>query len=242
MRQGLRRRDDGALVEPATTWALLAAVAFLPALGFLLWVRSRERHGREPVGALLGIFLHGATIGVALAIVLGLVLDLSLARGSLIIAAVVIAPLVEEATKGLGFGWVRRHIDELEDGLVHGVAVGLGFAATETLLYAGLELGKTGADGALGVVLVRNVSSMLLHAGSSALLGFGYAAMRLRHGAWPELLPAYLLAVALHALYNLLVLLDNWLGFTAAVLMVVAVVAGLMRRIRQLDRVAPAPS
>lgn len=229
-------------MQPSTVWGILAAVAFGPALAFLLWTRSRERHGREPLGPVLGVFLHGATLGVGLAIVLGLALDLSLARGSLVLTAVVVAPLVEEATKGFGFGWVRRHVDELEDGLVYGVAVGLGFAATETLLYAGMELGENGADGALAVVLVRNVSSMLLHAGSSALLGFGYASMRLRHGAWPQLLPAYLLAVGLHALYNVLVLLDSWAGFVAAIVLVVAVVAGLLRRIRQLDRAPAAPS
>lgn len=223
-------------MDPWQHWAILGAIAFVPPLAFLFWVRARERHGREPVGPVLGIFVHGATLGVLLAIVLGVVLDLTVAGGSVRITAVIVAPLVEELTKGLGFGFVRRHVDEPEDGLVYGIAVGLGFAATETLIYGGMELMDNGAASAIGVVVVRHLSSLLLHAGSSALLGFGYAAMRLRHGAWPQLVPAYLLAVGLHALYNFLVLLEVWAAFVGAIVMVTAVVGALLRRLRQLDR------
>lgn len=223
-------------MDPWQHWAILGAIAFVPPLAFLFWVRARERHGREPVGPVLGIFVHGATLGVLLAIVLGLLLDLTVAAGSVRITAVIAAPLLEELTKGLGFGFVRRHVDEPEDGLVYGIAVGLGFAATETLIYGGMELLDNGAASAIGVVVVRHLSSLLLHAGSSALLGFGYAAMRLRHGAWPQLVPAYLLAVGLHALYNFLVLLEVWAAFVAAIVMVTAVMGALLRRLRQLDR------
>lgn len=229
-------------MDPWQHWAILGAIAFVPPLAFLFWVRARERHGREPVGPVLGIFVHGATLGVLLAIVLGVVLDLTVAGGSVRITAVIVAPLVEELTKGLGFGFVRRHVDEPEDGLVYGIAVGLGFAATETLIYGGMELMDNGAASAIGVVVVRHLSSLLLHAGSSALLGFGYAAMRLRHGAWPQLVPAYLLAVGLHALYNFLVLLEVWAAFVGAIVMVTAVVGALLRRLRQLDRVPSLPA
>lgn len=223
-------------MDPAVVWGILAAISFLPPLAFLVWARNRERHGREPWHAVLAIFAHGATLGVAVAIVLGLWIDGSFG-GGLAIAAIVVAPLVEEMAKALGFGFVRRHVDELEDGLVYGLVVGLGFAATETFLYGLLELGDASVASALGVVVTRNFSSMLLHAGSSAILGFGYASMRLRNGSWVDLLPYYLLAVALHALYNLLVLSGSWLGFVAAVVMVVVAVTVLMRRVRQLDAV-----
>jgi protease PrsW len=224
-------------MEPAAVWGILAAISFLPPLAFLVWVRSHERHGREPWRAVLAIFVHGATLGVAVAIVLGLWIDGTLTNGSLALAAIVVAPLVEEMAKALGFGFVRRHVDELEDGLVYGLVVGLGFAATETFLYGLLELGDTDVAGAVGVVVTRNFSSMLLHAGSSAILGFGYAAARLRNGTWVDLVPYYLLAVALHALYNLLVLSGSWLGFLAAVVLVVVAVTVLLRRVRQLDAV-----
>ncbi|MEK6975698.1 MAG: PrsW family glutamic-type intramembrane protease [Candidatus Thermoplasmatota archaeon] len=222
-------------MDPAAIWGTLAAVSFVPPLAFLVWARNHEKHGREPMRAVLGIFAHGGTLGIAVAITIGLVLDGTVTRGSLALAAIVVAPLVEELAKALGFGFVRRHVDELEDGLVYGVAVGLGFAATETFLYGLLELSDASLGSALAVVVTRNFSTLLLHAGSSALLGYGYARMRLRHGAWPDLVPFYLVAAALHALYNLLVLTATWVGFVAAVLMVVVVMSLLLRRVRQLD-------
>lgn len=222
-------------MEQNAAIALLAAGSFLPALVFLGWVRAHERHGREPWRAVLGVFLYGATLGIAFALILASILDISLGSGSAFLAAVVAAPLVEELTKGLGLGLVRRHIDEPEDGIVYGVSVGVGFAATETLLYAIVELNGTNVGSALGLVLLRNFTSLLLHAGSSALLGFGYARMRLRHGAWPNLIPTYLLAVLVHALYNGLVLTRTWLGIAAAFVLVIAITTMLRRHIRRLD-------
>lgn len=215
--------------------ALLAAGSFLPALIFLVWVRAHERHRREPWRAVLGLFLYGATLGVVFALILASILDASLGVGSAFLAAVVAAPLVEELTKGLGLGLARRHIDEPEDGIVYGVSVGVGFAATETLLYALVAFDDTSLGSAIGLVLLRNFTSLLLHAGSSALLGFGYARMRLSNGAWPNLIPTYLLAVLVHALYNGLVLTRTWLGIAAAFLLVIAMTTLLRRHIRRLD-------
>lgn len=230
-------------MNDATVLALLGAISFLPPLAFMVLVRNRERHGREPFGPLVGIFVYGATMGVTGAIILGLFLD-AWVGGALFLTAVVAAPLIEEFTKGLGLGLVRRHVDELEDGLVYGAAVGVGFAATETFLYGITQLVSDGAQAAFATVLLRMVSSMLLHASSSALVGFGYSAMRLRAGAWPQLVPYYLLAVLLHASYNALVLatplfgaLTDWLGIGLAIGLVATVVTVLVGRVRRLDAI-----
>lgn len=222
-------------MDASAAVALLAALSFLPALGFLVWVRAHERNGREPLRAVLGVFVYGGTLGVLLALVLASLLDVSLGFGSALLAATVAAPLVEEMTKGLGLGLARRHVDEPEDGIVYGVAVGVGFAATETLLYGLGQLQDGTLLSALGLVLLRNFTSLLLHASSSAVLGFGYARLRMRNAAWPHLLPYYLVAVLIHSVYNGLVLTQAWLGFGAAFVLVMVVVTTLRRHIRRLD-------
>ena len=220
---------------------VLAALSFVPALAFMAWARARERHAREPFGAVLGIFAHGGTFGVAMAIALSVLLDGALGGASTLVVAVAVAPLVEEATKGLGLLWVRRHVDELEDGLVYGLAVGLGFAATETFLYGLVRLGEESLAGAVVTVAARNASSLLLHAASSALVGFGYARLRVAGAPGASLLVAYLAAAGLHALYNVLVLTAGWVGFAAAVALVIVAVGVLLGQLRRLDRGAPAP-
>ncbi len=216
----------------------LLALAFLPPLVFMLWVRNHEKTQREPLGAVLGMFVYGGTLGVIIALALILLLDYSLGAepgGLTLLSLVLIAPLVEELAKGLGLGLVRRRILEIEDGIVYGAAIGLGFAATENLLYGLQALRDSGLEQASLTIAFRVLSSVLLHAGSTALLGYGYARMLLRRQGLAALVPYYLLAVLQHALYNFLVGPQFLIGFSAAVVMVVIVTGLLRRQIRRLD-------
>lgn len=216
------------------TLGTLLALSFLPPIAFALWVRTHERHQREPLGAVLGMFAYGGTLGIAFALVLSLVFGYGLG-GSPFLGLVVVAPFAEELAKGLGFRFVRRRVREAEDGIIYGAAIGLGFGATENLLYGISSLLDEGLGEAVLTISLRVVSSVLLHAGSTALLGYGYSLVVLRNGSIGLLLPYYLLAVAQHALYNFLVGTQYLVGFAAAVVMVVVVTTLLRRRIRQLD-------
>ncbi len=227
---------DGALLTA------LVSLSLIPPLLYALYLRSRESHDREPLRAVLGAFVYGGTIGVAVAIVLHLLFafgyqqtggPLDLTSGP--IAAVVIAPIVEELAKALGLGGARRHMRELEDGIIYGAALGLGFAATENLVYGVAGLLEGGFGVAIGTVVLRTFSSMLLHAGASGLLGFGYGRMVVQGGVVWTLIPFYLAAVGLHALYNFLVGQEALLGLAVAIFMVAIVMSVLRRRIEALD-------
>jgi RsiW-degrading membrane proteinase PrsW (M82 family) len=236
-------------VTPGQILGLLAALAFLPPLGFLLYIRMHEKHGREPLGPVLGIFLYGATVGIILALVLNTLFGWGFAgtaaerqlSGALLVA-VIGAPIFEELSKGLGLGLARRHMEEVEDGIVYGAAAGLGFAATENLVYAYAGLADGGLGVAITTVIARIFSSMVLHAGTSALLGFGYSLMLVRQGVVFQLLPYYLLAVLFHAIYNFLVLRQGLLGFAAAVVMAIVLTTYLRRRLRHLDALPHSPA
>ena len=216
------------------TLGTLLALSFLPPIVFALWVRNHERHQREPVGAVLGMFAYGGTLGIAFALVLSLAFDVGFG-GSELIGLVVIAPFAEELAKGLGLRFVRRRVREVEDGIIYGAAIGLGFGATENLLYGLSALLDAGLTDAITTISLRVLSSVLLHAGSTALLGYGYSLLVLRDSSMALLLPYYLLAVAQHALYNVLVGTQYLVGVAAAVVMVLVVTTLLRRRIRQLD-------
>jgi protease PrsW len=228
-------------VDDQTALWILAALAFLPPLAFALWVRAHEQHRREPILAVLGLFLYGATVGVAMAIFLNEVFGLSLASASssavnaTFLAVVVGAPILEELSKGLGLGLARRRMMELEDGIIYGAAIGLGFAATENILYTYTAWVEDGFGAGVVTAAVRSISSTLLHGGSSALLGYGYGLMILRGTILPTLLPYYLLAILQHAVYNALVISQTWAGFFAAVAMVIVVAAYLRKRIAFYD-------
>lgn len=193
---------------------ILIAAAFVPSLLYLVWIRNTERFTREPYGRLLRVFVFGATVSVALALVWEIILMILLGMNAervyqllgenpnlmTILLACVIAPFVEEATKALGVFRVRRIMSELEDGLVYGAAVGLGFAATENLIYEGNAYLADGAGAFIATTIVRSLSSALLHAGATSVMGLGVARAALQGRSS---FPHYLGAVTMHALFNL---------------------------------------
>lgn len=224
------------------TLGILLAMSVIPPLLFLAWIRNRERNGREPLRAVLAAFAYGGSLGVVVALLLSVLFDTNrawFAAGfgidAALLSVVVAAPFIEELSKGFGLSWSRKHIHELEDGLVYGAALGLGFAATENLLYGVTALLDSGSSLAYQTLVTRAVSSTLLHAGASALLGFGYGILVVRGGVVVQLLPYYLVAVALHAAYNFLIFTQTFVGLAAAVISVWVVLLWVRGRIGTLD-------
>ncbi len=243
-------------------WLLMAIVivlvAFVPSILYLVWIRNTERHFREPYGRLFRVFFYGAIVSVIIALALELVLTLLFSENiervyeylgenpsiTVVVLACVIAPFVEEAAKGLGIRRARHLMTELENGIIYGAAVGLGFAATENLLYETAALAEGGAQAFVATAVIRSISSALLHATSSSLLGLGIARKTLGLGGW---IPHYLGAVAMHSAFNFMasfgVLYEDQLGDAgymiglAAALAIVFIGVSLMReKIRILDR------
>lgn len=226
-----------------TTLIVLLLASFIPPIVWVVLLRNTERYGREPAGRVIQAFLWGAVVAVIIAIVLSLLflylLETRIApvyeflgqRGfndpGTLIAAVVVAPFVEEFAKALGVLRVRRFMDEPEDGLVYGGTAGLGFAATENLFYGLYFLAATDSlETSLLLIGIRSVSSAFLHASATASTGYGLAKSRL----WGQsAIPWYLLAVLLHASFNLMASLGEQLsgtyGDSAALIGLVAAIA-----------------
>lgn len=224
---------------------------------YLVWIRNTERYSREPYKRLLIIFLYGAVFSVSIALLVEIVLMILLSANvervyevlgddpsvPALMLACVIAPFVEEAAKGLGILRARRAITELENGIIYGAAVGLGFAATENLIYENSALLEGGAQAFIATAIIRSISSALLHASASSVLGLGIARKVMRIGGW---LPYYLGAVAMHSVFNFAasfgVLYEDDIGQIAYSVGLVAAIAiaflgiSTMRsKIRELD-------
>ena len=236
-------------MDETTALGVLAACAFLPPLVLVMWIRNQERHFREPMRVIIALMLYGATLGVVAAIMLTKfvrpllpVNATILGVSQLVFATVILAPPVEELAKGLGLRIARRDLDELEDGLIHGAAIGLGFAATENFAYGVLDFQFAGLGDAVATIALRVISSTLLHAGTTALIGFGYALWRVRGWTFFTLALVYVLASLEHGLYNFLVVDHGssypWLhytGFVTAVSLVTLNFVLLVRVVRRLD-------
>lgn len=227
------------------TWGLLVFLSFLPPLIYTIWIRNTERCHRQQWYSILMCFLWGATIAVVAAFILETVLDIplqnSFSSGDIrpFLLAVVVAPVVEEFTKPLALRLrsVKSQLSELEDGLIYGAVAGLGFSATENLLY-GYSFLSEGFVIFLALMAMRSFGGCLLHASATALTGYGFGKTMMKQSSFLGVLPYFLLAIFLHGFYNFLVSYDFFgvlSGLVLAFLFVILAITLIRKKIKTLD-------
>jgi RsiW-degrading membrane proteinase PrsW (M82 family) len=229
-----------------TELALLFTLAFLPPIIYAIWIRNTERYGREKWKPTVLCFLWGATIAIVASLILEVILDISLSvsvddKNMLsLIAVIIVAPFVEEFTKPLvlRLKTVKRGLDELEDGLIYGAVAGLGFSATENLLY-GYSFISRSLTIFFVLMVIRSVGGCLLHASATSLTGYGYGKSIMKKTSFLCVLPFFILAIAIHAFYNFLVSFDMiglTTGLFVALVFVIMTIYFIRIKIRTLDR------
>lgn len=230
-------------------YIVLFAVAFLPSIAYIVWIRNTEKYEREPWGRIFATFIWGSVFGVLLGVLFSVLLiwlfDLTLPErlyevvsdeGSLstLFLVVIIAPFAEEAAKGIGVFTAGRDLDEVEDGLIYGSSVGLGFAATENLLYEYIALTTLGFEAFIATAVVRSISSALLHASATSATGYGIGRKKIL-GKGHYILPFYLVAVIMHGMFNLFASLGTLFGLLLAIMFAIAAIEFTRHKIAQLD-------
>ena len=197
-----------------STLVVGSLVALVPLVVVLLAIRWVDRWEPEPVGALWFAFLWGAAVSVAIALVidLGVQLTMAVATGGAAdeaVQAVIQAPLVEEVAKGLGvlliYAFSRAHFDGPVDGLVYAATVAAGFAFTENILYFGVALIEGGAEDLGSTFVIRGIFSPFAHVLFTGFTGI-MIGIGVRRGGGAGVVGWFLIgllgATLLHALWN----------------------------------------
>jgi hypothetical protein len=138
-----------------------------------------------------------------------------------ILGAVISAPVVEEASKGVGLLilliFFRRHFDDILDGIVFGGVIALGFATVENVLYYG-RAWSGGITMLWLLFLMRGCLSPFAHVTFTAMTGIGCGISRESHNKFIRIIMpvlGYTAAVLLHALWNgMAVFLNIFFGLT----------------------------
>lgn len=242
--------------DPAVVWSILIGSAFLPPIIYMVYLRNVERYQREPWGPLLRVFFYGAILSVIVALLLEQLFQTQFVReydieqprlDHLFLLAVVAAPIIEEFAKALGLRGVRRHMDEIEDGIIYGATAGLGFSATENLVYSFAAYDEGQGYGFAVVAAVRSVTACFLHATATGIVGFGMSRAWKEHRSSFEILPYYALAVLLHALFNAVAIFQIEELPILSILLIFVISFGAIRwtvqRIRRFDlKTGPGPA
>ncbi|GAA1264281.1 PrsW family intramembrane metalloprotease [Saccharothrix xinjiangensis] len=198
---------------PILVGALAALVPVLAVLGAYLWV---DRWEPEPAKVLLLAFAWGACGATITSLVFN---QTAYVLGELIngdgatFAAVIGAPVVEEAAKAAFIVAVflrrRQEFDGVVDGIVYAGVTAAGFAFTENIWYFSRVFADSGfgdlSSGVVALFVLRGVLSPFAHPLFTSLtgIGIGVAAMT-GHRALKVAAPllGYLAAVGLHSLWN----------------------------------------
>lgn len=112
-----------------------------------------------------------------------------------------VAPLTEESLKALPilFLLYRRAAGFLIDAATYGFAVGTGFALTENLFY----ISAIGEETSLYLWALRGFGAAVMHGGTGFLFaGIMMAGIQKGKNAALYFLPAFIVAVILHSLFN----------------------------------------
>ncbi len=190
---------------------VLAVVPVGPLIACYVWL---DRYEPEPRRLLVTAFFWGALVATSVALLIQALDQLALGVDEAR-SAVVVAPLTEEAGKGLFvllLLYIRRHtLDGVIDGLVYAGLVGVGFAFTENILYyaaaftGGEDLGPGGLGSATVLFVLRGIFSPFAHPLFTSAIGIAAGIAVTSRSAWVGVLvlpPGYAVAVGLHALWN----------------------------------------
>ncbi len=208
--------------------AILASViAFTPAALYILPLMGLDRYDPEPFWLLAMAFAWGALVAVIISIVVNTVFGEIVYAGTgspglaNVVSAVVSAPVIEEASKGVGLLilliFFRRYFDDIIDGIVYGGVIALGFATVENVLYYGRGLNDAYIDylktsDALAALLsflllfaLRGILSPFAHVIFTSMTGIACGISRESHNGFVKfIMPivGYVAAVILHGIWN----------------------------------------
>lgn len=179
---------------------LIASIS--PALIFLYLVYNKDLQ-KEPFGLLAKCFIGGMLSTLAsffISVPLSTMADnFSSAFGSAFFDAFFQASIPEEVAK-----WVivylvifkSRHFDQHYDGIVYAVAVSLGFALVENMLYV--------YDGGLGVAMTRAVLAVPGHGLTGVVMGYylSHAKFDPTGNPKPYIVKSLMIPILLHGGYD----------------------------------------
>jgi protease PrsW len=148
---------------------------------------------------------------------------------------ILIAPIIEEILKAsILIYLVRRpNFTYFVDGAIYGFAVGIGFAVAENFYYLSFY-----PDTGLGVAIGRVLSTNLMHATTTALVGvaLGLARYKRSLGHFMILIIGLIIAISFHSIFNYLstqasqgmsLIYATVLGFAGAGLIIFVIFRGL---------------
>lgn len=190
---------------------ILAAIA--PAIVLLLYIWWKDKYQREPFGQIAKGFMYGVisaalAIGLETAIMLmGLLPEVTENFVHAMWRAFVGAAIPEELAKLVMLWLLLRHnkyFDERFDGIVYATCIGLGFAATENIIYLFSNLNNWET-----VAVQRAIFAVPGHFFFAVAMGYFYSLIYFGDMNWHKASLIFWVPVLLHGIYDSLLFMAD---------------------------------
>lgn len=193
----------------------LVALALAPIVFIFTYVYLKDEYEKEPLRYLIITFILGICTAAPVLYVgeqLRLFTNTSTETSSIIelmIYAFFVVATTEEGMKYLVlrfYNYPHKEFDEPYDGIMYGVAVSLGFAAIENVMYVFMSEG-----GGLQTGLLRMFTAVPAHAVFGVMMGYfvGRAKFMMDGNPMLERLKGLLTAILFHGLYDFFLFLPS---------------------------------
>lgn len=183
---------------PYGLYIILAAV--LPCLFFIWLMGHFDRFRKEPKLLILKLFAVGLVTPLIASLLEGITIPLCgvLPPGLVIPAQAFLGiAVVEEGVKLAAMILIlrrRKEFDEILDGAVYAIAVSMGFALVENIMYV------FGSEAPMAVALIRGFTAVPLHALAAGFMGLAIAREKIESKG--SIAGAFVIAVIIHGAYD----------------------------------------
>ena len=212
-------------------------LAISPAALLLKYVLVKDKYKHEPMRLIAITFLLGAV-----GIIPATIIELLLSSPIILIDAFLSTAVVEETVKYLAVRAKAYHspdFSEVMDGIVYGVAAGLGFATVENIFYVF-------GFGTISTAIVRAFLSVPSHAAYAGIMGFflgmakPYSNETSKGHERRLIITGLIVAIILHGLYDAIAFsLEGVAGFIGLLGMTLIGWVILLRLIKKALALSP---
>ena len=217
---------------------------FFSALPIGIWLLvclRLDRSAPEPAGQIFRVFLLGALVTVPLMLITGnltawgeknLILSPIL---MILFCSFLIDGLFEESAKYVIFRlgvYQSRHFNQVRDGFIYGMTLGLGFAFSENILYAILSPNIWSGT---SLILLRGLTTTLIHFLTGGIIGYYWGLVKFNPKCSKYFsLKGLLWAFLLHGLYNTIVRFDLYWNIIPLSILLIGIYVVILRRIKRM--------
>ncbi len=165
-------------IESDYGWTAILVIIIIFTLITVWFYYTRDKYEPEPFSRIMVAYFHGM-VSVIPALIISLI-AISFVSLNMLLTAVILAPIIEEFTKGYFVVRLSKHdsFDGPLDGIIYGSMVGAGFATIENLLYGFSTSTLFSINEGVEITFYRSFAQIIGHPLYTGIMGAGVGAYK----------------------------------------------------------------